>query len=258
MKLSLWIMAALAVLVMTVFAGCEKKPTAEAPPPAPKPLAAAAPAALSGVIAAVGDSLTEGYGVDEEKAYPALLEQKLRASGHNYSVINAGISGETSSGTLSRVRWILALKPDIVILETGANDGLRGIDPNLTRENIREVVRILKGEGVVVVLAGMEMVRNLGADFTGAFREIYTTVGRGRRRPPRAVFPQRRGGRPPPKPGGRHSPQNGGLPNRRGDRLPIRGRCHRPARSDATAQVNGVMPGGSCSVSALHPPGPEM
>lgn len=176
MKLSLWIMAALAALVMTVFAGCEKKPAAEAPPPAPKPLEAAAPAALSGVIAAVGDSLTEGYGVDEEKAYPALLEQKLRASGHNYSVINAGISGETSSGTLSRVRWILTLKPDIVILETGANDGLRGIDPNLTRENIRETVRILKGEGVVVVLAGMEMVRNLGADFTGAFREIYPTV----------------------------------------------------------------------------------
>lgn len=179
-KRSMWIIAALAALVTAAFAGCDNKPAAEAPPPASKPLAAAAPDApseiVSGVIAAVGDSLTEGYGVDEEKAYPALLEQKLRSSGHNYKVINAGISGETSSGTLSRVRWILTLKPDIVILETGANDGLRGIDPNLTRENIYKIVRILKDEGAVVVLAGMEMVRNLGADFTGAFREIYPSV----------------------------------------------------------------------------------
>jgi acyl-CoA thioesterase-1 len=158
---------------MAVPLGCENKPDRDPPEAAPAPVPQDAPA---GVIAAVGDSLTEGYGVPEEAAYPALLEKKLRAAGHAFRVINAGISGETSSGTLSRIRWILTLNPDIVILETGANDGLRGIDPDLTRENIQKIVRILKGEGVVVVLAGMEMVRNLGADFTGAFREIYPSV----------------------------------------------------------------------------------
>lgn len=179
MKISFWIMAALALLVITAAAGCDST-APKAPAQASKPLEAAAIDAssdtLSGVIATVGDSLTEGYGLDEEKAYPAILEKKLRDSGHNYKVINAGISGETSSGTLSRIRWILTLNPDIVILETGANDGLRGIDPDLTRKNIHEIVRILKGEGVVVVVAGMEMVRNLGVEFTDAFREIYPSV----------------------------------------------------------------------------------
>ncbi|WP_373499269.1 arylesterase [Desulfococcus sp.] len=173
MKRQLWILSALALL-STALCGCDGKPAAEAPPSLP--MAAAAPEVPAGVIAAFGDSLTEGLGVDEETAYPALLEAKLRASGLNYTVINAGISGETSSGALSRVRWVLTLKPDIVILETGANDGLRGVDPALTRKNIREIVRILQGEGVVVVLAGMEMFRNLGAEFTGAFREIYPSV----------------------------------------------------------------------------------
>ena len=168
--------AAVAVIltVTAAVAGCDAKP--EAPRTVSPPAEETPAAPVSGVIAAVGDSLTEGYGVDEEKAYPARLEEKLRASGHHFRVINAGISGETSSGTLSRVRWILTLKPDIVILETGANDGLRGVDPALTRKNLLEIVRVLKGEGVVVVLAGMEMVRNLGAGFTEAFREIYPSV----------------------------------------------------------------------------------
>lgn len=175
MKRMFWLFLALAALTAAL-CGCDGKPEAEAPPPrAGAPSATEAPA---GVIAAVGDSLTEGYGLDEEKAYPALLEARLRASGHAFRVINAGISGETSSGTLSRVQWILTLKPDIVILGTGANDGLRGVDPALTRRNIRQIVGILKQEGVVVVLAGMEMVRNLGASFTDAFREIYPEVAR--------------------------------------------------------------------------------
>ncbi len=181
MKKFYWITAALAATVMATSAGCDGKPAGNSAQQASTPVETGAEGAApgappSGVIAAVGDSLTEGYGVDEEKAYPALLEKKLRASGHDYTVINAGISGETSSGTLSRVRWILTLKPDIVILETGANDGLRGIDPALTQKNIREIVRILKGEGVVVVLAGMEMVRNMGVNFTDAFRKIYPEV----------------------------------------------------------------------------------
>ena len=96
---------------------------------------------IEGTIVAVGDSLTEGLGVDEESAYPAVLEQKLRQKGYSYRVVNAGISGETSSGTLSRIKWVLTLKPDIVILVTGANDGLRGIQPDLVKSNIRQIIR---------------------------------------------------------------------------------------------------------------------
>ncbi|MGW8194240.1 MAG: GDSL-type esterase/lipase family protein, partial [Desulforhopalus sp.] len=88
------------------------------------------------IIVAVGDSLTAGMKVDERDSYPALLEEKLRSAGYNFQVINAGVSGETSSGTLSRIEWVMTLKPDVIILETGANDGLRGIDPVLVKENI--------------------------------------------------------------------------------------------------------------------------
>jgi acyl-CoA thioesterase-1 len=131
-----------------------------------------------GTIVAVGDSLTAGLGVNEEEAYPAQLEKKLRAAGYDWKVVNAGISGETSSGTLSRINWVMKLKPDIVILETGANDGLRGIDPAVTRKNIDETIRILKERNVTVVLAGMRMVRNLGKEFTKGFADLYPFLAR--------------------------------------------------------------------------------
>ena len=126
----------------------------------------------------MGDSLTAGLGVNEEEAYPAQLEKKLRAAGYDWKVVNAGISGETSSGTLSRINWVMKLRPDIVILETGANDGLRGIDPRLTRKNIDETIRILKQQNVTVVLAGMQMVRNLGREFTKDFADIYPSLAK--------------------------------------------------------------------------------
>ena len=131
-----------------------------------------------GVIIAVGDSLTAGYGVAEQDAYPALLERKLKQNGYNFQVINAGISGETSSGALSRIGWIIAQQPDIVILETGANDGLRGIPPQVIYENIGKTVQLLKEGGVKVVLAGMQMLQNLGPVYTGEFADIYPKVAR--------------------------------------------------------------------------------
>ena len=131
-----------------------------------------------GTIVAVGDSLTAGLGVHEEEAYPARLEKKLRAAGYDWKVVNAGISGETSSGTLSRINWVMKLRPDIVILETGANDGLRGIDPAVTRKNIDETIRILKQQNVTVVLAGMRMVRNLGREFTKGFADLYPSLAK--------------------------------------------------------------------------------
>ena len=133
---------------------------------------------VTGTIVAVGDSLTAGYGLDESASYPALLEKKLQAAGYSYRVINGGVSGETSSGTLSRIEWIMTLEPDIVLLETGANDGLRGVDPQVAEKNIREILRILKEKDVVVLLAGMKMVWNLGPAYVSEFNEIYPKLAR--------------------------------------------------------------------------------
>ncbi|MBU0946954.1 MAG: arylesterase [Proteobacteria bacterium] len=130
----------------------------------------------SGSIIAVGDSLTAGLGVLEDDAWPAILEKKLQHNGYHWQVINAGINGETSSGLLSRIKWILARNPEIVILETGANDGLRGIPPHVVRNNIDKTVQILQENNVLVVLAGMQIVQNLGADYTREFAAIYPSI----------------------------------------------------------------------------------
>ena len=131
-----------------------------------------------GTIVAVGDSLTEGLGVEEEFAYPALLEKKLRLDGYHYRVINAGISGETSSGTLARIKWVLTLKPNIFILVIGANDGFRGIDPELIKTNILSIVRAFKEKKVSILLGGMQMGQNLGEEYITAFEKIYPLVAR--------------------------------------------------------------------------------
>ena len=158
-----------ALFFFLLIQGCGEEPVA--PPPA-----APVTPEYEGVIVAVGDSLTEGFGLEEEFAYPAVLEKKLRDRGYPYQVINAGISGETSSGTLARIKWILTLNPDIVILVIGANDGFRGIDPELIKTNILKIVRELKGQNVIVILGAMQIVQNLGREYTTAFANIYPTV----------------------------------------------------------------------------------
>ncbi len=125
------------------------------------------------IIVAVGDSLTAGYALDEEESYPAVLGRKLISEGYNCRVINSGVSSETSSGALSRIDWVLGLKPDIVILETGANDGLRGIDPDMVEKNIRDILFRLNDAKVITVLAGMKMVWNLGPVYVKRFNDIY-------------------------------------------------------------------------------------
>lgn len=131
-----------------------------------------------GTIVCVGDSLTAGYGIAVQQSYPALLAKKIKAANLGFQVINAGVSGETSSGTLSRINWILALKPEIIILEIGANDGLRGIDPALIKRNISEIIRRLQEKKIIIILAGMQMVRNLGQAYTSAFNSIYEDLAK--------------------------------------------------------------------------------
>ncbi|MDO9110400.1 MAG: arylesterase [Desulfatirhabdiaceae bacterium] len=127
-------------------------------------------------IVALGDSLTEGYGVKEHQAYPALLEAMLLKEGFSGKVINAGISGETSSGLLSRISRVLLLKPDIVILCTGANDGLQGMDHGLIQNNISKIIRIFKEHRVTVVLAGMKMLVNYGPSYTVPYARLYAEI----------------------------------------------------------------------------------
>lgn len=162
----------LTLLLMLIFTqvGCERR--------SERPAAAGKSTAGQGVIVAAGDSLTAGFGVEEEESYPAQLEKKLQAAGLDWRVINAGSSGETSSGLLSRLEWLLTLKPAIVIVETGANDGLRGIDPAVTRKNIEEIIRGLQEKEIPVILTGMMMVQNLGPEYTKAFNRIYPQIAK--------------------------------------------------------------------------------
>jgi acyl-CoA thioesterase I len=166
------------VAAVLVVAGCGAAEPTPTPAPTTAP-ATPAPAAHSGIlIVAMGDSLTEGLGVDTADAYPAQLERKLRAGGYDVTVVNAGVSGETSSGALSRIDWVLRQQPDIVILATGGNDGLRGVAPSVTEKNIDQIVQKIQDSGAVVVLGGMEMVQNMGTQYTSDFRAIYPEIAK--------------------------------------------------------------------------------
>ena len=130
-------------------------------------------------IVAVGDSLTAGFGVDESAAYPAQLQRKLAGDGYYFNVVNAGVSGETSSGTLSRIEWVIStLKPDIIILETGANDGLRGINPNILRKNLDRIVSVIKANNIEVLLCGMKILPNMGPEYSKDFARVYPEIAK--------------------------------------------------------------------------------
>ena len=133
----------------------------------------ASPADHERVIVAFGDSLTAGLGVAEEEAYPAVLERKIHEAGFPYRVVNAGVSGETTAGGLRRVTWILQNRPEIVILELGANDGLRGLSLLETKKNLTGIIEALQREHVRIVLAGMRMPPNYGKEYTEAFEKIF-------------------------------------------------------------------------------------
>ncbi len=129
------------------------------------------------VVLCLGDSLTEGYGVAPEQSYPSLLERRLRQSGHAEArVVNAGISGSTTASAVSRLRWQLKAKPDVVILALGANDGLRGLQIEETRKNLGEAIALARSRDVRVVLAGMKLPPNYGLDYTRRFEALFPAL----------------------------------------------------------------------------------
>lgn len=143
-------------------------PTAPAPAPSP-PTAAVR-------IVVLGDSLAAGLGLSAAEAFPAVVEDLLRRNGHDVEVVNAGVSGDTSAGGLSRVDWVLQRPTDILIVELGGNDALRGQDLENTEANLREIVRRGQAAGARVVLLGMDVPTNYGPDYSRAFSEMYTRI----------------------------------------------------------------------------------
>jgi acyl-CoA thioesterase-1 len=142
------------------------------------PEAGAAPAVLF-----LGTSLTAGYGLDPSEAYPALIAARITAAGLRYRVVNAGVSGETSAGARRRLAWLMRQRVAVLVVETGANDGLRAQDPEATRENIQAIFDRARREAPApaLVLAGMRALPNYGRDYAARFRAIYPELARANR-----------------------------------------------------------------------------
>ena len=178
-RLLLSLIAALAFAA----AGCNSK---SAPPEPATQSSAAAPAAQPvappqdnrPVIAAFGDSLTAGYGTDAGNSYPDFLERDLNAKGFHYHVVNAGISGNTTKDGVERLDDVLAMKPAVVIVAFGGNDGLRGLPIESTRKNLDQIVSTIQRAGIKIVLGGITLPPNYGADYIRQFNGIYASLSR--------------------------------------------------------------------------------
>lgn len=132
------------------------------------------------VILFFGDSLTAGYGLSTEEAFPALIEKELNKSDKKVRVVNAGLSGETSAGGLGRIDWILRQPVDVFVLELGANDGLRGLPLEQTRKNLQSIIEKVRAKypDCKIVLAGMMVPPNMGKQYTDEFKNIYPDLAK--------------------------------------------------------------------------------
>jgi len=132
------------------------------------------------VILFLGTSLTAGYGLTVDQAYPARIQEKLDSAGLRFRVVNAGVSGETSAGGLRRIDWLLQRPVRVLVLELGANDGLRGQDPDVMRHNLQEIIDRTRARypDVAIVVAGMEAPPNLGDAYTSRFRAVFPELAR--------------------------------------------------------------------------------
>ena len=126
----------------------------------------------------LGDSLTAGYGLAKEESVPSLIQARLHANGYSYEVVNAGVSGDTSAGGLSRLDWSLEGDVRVLVIELGANDGLRGLPVAALKRNLTEVITRAQARGIRVVLTGMEAPPNFGAAYTDEFRQVYRDLAK--------------------------------------------------------------------------------
>lgn len=126
----------------------------------------------------LGDSLTEGYGVSKDSAFPALLEEKIKASGKNWTVVNAGVTGSTTASAVGRLKWLLKAKPDIVLVILGGNDGLRGIKVTESQKNLSTAIEMIQKENRRVILGGLYMPPNYGVEYTAQFRKMYADLAK--------------------------------------------------------------------------------
>ena len=177
-----WLHPVLASLLFatSLLAGCRSKaPQTATPQPAASDTTATPDTATPGgrpVIVAFGDSLTAGFGADPGDSYPDYLEKDLIARGYRYQVINQGISGNTTKDGVDRLQDILRLKPVLVIVAFGGNDGLRGLPIATTRDNLDRIVATLTHSGVKVVLGGITLPPNYGSDYIRQFNQTYTLL----------------------------------------------------------------------------------
>jgi len=127
-----------------------------------------------------GDSITAGFGIGEEEAFPALIQKKLDSLDLQWKAVNAGLSGETSAGGLRRIDWLLQQKIDILVLELGGNDGLRGVSPDQTRQNLAGIIEKIRATypDCIIILAGMQIPPNLGQDYANAFAGVFADVAK--------------------------------------------------------------------------------
>lgn len=164
------------------FAGCGepdvREQLARAPEAAPPPAAAPAEDDPRPALVAFGDSLTAGYGIDLEEAWPARLQERLDAEGFGYRVVNAGVSGETTSGGLRRLPFVLDRNPnaELVVIALGGNDGLRGVPVDVMMDNLEAMIREAEGRGLRVLLAGVPAPPELGRDYEDGFAETFREV----------------------------------------------------------------------------------
>jgi len=145
---------------------------------APPPDRAALSTAARPRIVVLGDSLTAGLGLAKEDAYPAVLQERLKNEGLNYDVVNAGVSGDTSAGGLSRLDWALDGDVRVLVVALGGNDGLRGLPPEELKRNLAAIIERAQARGITVVLAGMEAPPNFGRDYIVQFHNVYPALAR--------------------------------------------------------------------------------
>lgn len=170
----LWLCLPFVVLCIACGSGEAPPPPAAAATSVHETESAAPPVEPQGpLVVFLGDSLTAGYGLDEDQSFPSLVESRLGSMGRPIRGVNAGVSGDTTAGGLRRLEWVLRQEPDLLVVALGGNDGLRGVDLETSEANLRQIIQTARDRGITVLLAGMLIPPNYGQDYARRFAEIY-------------------------------------------------------------------------------------